>query len=63
MPCKKQITGNNCARSGEVGIYSEFSFEGAMIANNIVDGAATGICVVNFNEGGRLAVVSGNIVR
>jgi uncharacterized secreted repeat protein (TIGR03808 family) len=58
-----QITGNNTARSGEVGIYSEFGFEGAMIANNIVDGAATGICVVNFNEGGRLAVVSGNIVR
>ncbi len=58
-----QITGNNCRTSGEVGIYAEFSFEGAMIANNIVDGAATGICVVNFREGGRLAVVSGNIVR
>lgn len=58
-----QITGNNCRGSGEVGIYSEFSFEGAMIANNIVDGAATGISVVNFNDGGRLAVVSGNIVR
>jgi uncharacterized secreted repeat protein (TIGR03808 family) len=58
-----QITGNNTARSGEVGIYSEFAFEGAMIANNIVDGAATGICVVNFDNGGRLAVVSGNIVR
>ncbi|MCR4281676.1 MAG: TIGR03808 family TAT-translocated repetitive protein [Bauldia sp.] len=58
-----QITGNNCRGSGEVGIYSEFSFEGAMIANNIVDGAATGISVVNFNEGGRIAVVSGNIVR
>jgi uncharacterized secreted repeat protein (TIGR03808 family) len=58
-----QITDNNTARSGEVGIYSEFAFEGAMIANNIVDGAATGICVVNFDNGGRLAVVSGNIVR
>jgi uncharacterized secreted repeat protein (TIGR03808 family) len=58
-----QITGNSCARSGEVGIYSEFAFEGAMIANNIVDGAATGISVSNFREGGRLAVVSGNIVR
>jgi uncharacterized secreted repeat protein (TIGR03808 family) len=34
-----------------------------MIANNIVDGAATGISVVNFNEGGHLAVVSNNIVR
>jgi uncharacterized secreted repeat protein (TIGR03808 family) len=58
-----QITSNNCRGCGEVGIYSEFSFEGAMIANNIVDAAATGICVVNFNEGGRIAVVSGNIVR
>jgi uncharacterized secreted repeat protein (TIGR03808 family) len=58
-----EIIGNNCADSGEVGIYSEFSFEGAMIANNIVDGAATGISVVNFNNGGHLAVVNGNIVR
>jgi uncharacterized secreted repeat protein (TIGR03808 family) len=58
-----QIVGNTCTGSGEVGIYSEFSFEGAMIANNIVDGAATGISVVNFNEGGRIGVVSGNIVR
>lgn len=58
-----QITGNTCTGSGEVGIYSEFAFEGAMIANNIVDGAATGISVVNFNDGGRIAVVSGNIVR
>ncbi len=58
-----QITGNNCLTCGEVGIYSEFSFEGAVIANNIVDGAATGICVVNFNEGGRIAAVNGNVVR
>jgi uncharacterized secreted repeat protein (TIGR03808 family) len=58
-----QIVGNNCTGSGEVGIYSEFSFEGAMIANNIVDGAATGICVVNFNDGGHIAVVNGNIIR
>jgi len=58
-----QITGNNCQGCGEVGIYSEFSFEGAMIANNIVDTAATGISVTNFNDGGRMAVVAGNIVR
>jgi uncharacterized secreted repeat protein (TIGR03808 family) len=58
-----QIVANTCTGSGEVGIYSEFSFEGAMIANNIVDGAATGICVVNFSAGGRIGVVSGNIVR
>ncbi len=58
-----QIIGNSCSRSGEVGIYSEFGFEGAIVANNIVDGAATGISIANFREGGRMAVVSGNIVR
>ena len=34
-----------------------------MISNNTVDGAALGICVVNFNEGGRLATVQGNLIR
>ena len=34
-----------------------------MIANNIVDDAANGILSVNFNEGGRLAVISGNLIR
>jgi uncharacterized secreted repeat protein (TIGR03808 family) len=34
-----------------------------VIANNTVDGAALGIVVCNFNEGGRLAVVQGNLIR
>ncbi len=58
-----QIIGNSCARLGEVALYAEFSFEGAVIANNIVDQAATGIAVTNFNEGGRLAVVQANLIR
>ena len=58
-----QIIGNNCRDCGEVGIYAEFGFAGALIANNIVDRAATGISVANFNEGGRLAVVANNIIR
>lgn len=58
-----QIIGNSCARLGEVAIYAEFGFEGALIANNLVDTAATGITVTNFNDGGRLAVVQGNLVR
>lgn len=58
-----QISGNACSRLGETAIYSEFAFEGAVVANNIVDGAANGISIVNFNEGGRMAVCSGNIVR
>jgi uncharacterized secreted repeat protein (TIGR03808 family) len=58
-----QIIGNNCAALDEVAIYSEFGFEGAVIADNVIDGAETGISVTNFNEGGRLATVRGNIVR
>lgn len=58
-----QMVGNQCLRLGEVALYAEFAFEGAMISSNLVDGAATGISVTNFNEGGRLAVVQGNLVR
>ena len=58
-----QITGNSISDVREVALYSEFSFEGAVIANNTVDGAAFGVSVCNFNEGGRLAVVQGNIIR
>ncbi len=58
-----QIVSNSCARLGEVALYAEFGFEGALIASNIVDGAASGIAVTNFNDGGRLAVVQGNLIR
>jgi uncharacterized secreted repeat protein (TIGR03808 family) len=58
-----QIVGNTCTALGEVALYAEYGFEGAVIANNIVDGAALGISVTNFNRGGRLAVVQGNLIR
>jgi uncharacterized secreted repeat protein (TIGR03808 family) len=58
-----QITGNSVSDAREVALYAEFSFEGAVIANNTVDGAAFGVSVCNFNEGGRIAVVQGNIIR
>jgi uncharacterized secreted repeat protein (TIGR03808 family) len=58
-----QISGNSVSNVREVALYSEFSFEGAVIANNTVDGAAVGVSVCNFNEGGRIAVVQGNIIR
>jgi uncharacterized secreted repeat protein (TIGR03808 family) len=58
-----QITGNSVSDVREVALYSEFAFEGAVIANNTVDGAALGVSVCNFNEGGRIAVVQGNIIR
>lgn len=58
-----QITSNSASRIGEVALYAEFGFEGAVISNNVVDGAAAGISVTNFNEGGRLAIVQGNLIR
>jgi len=58
-----QIIGNACERLGEVAIYAEFAFQGAVISDNLVDGASLGISVTNFNDGGRLAVVSGNLLR
>ena len=58
-----QVSGNTCLRCGEVAIFSEFAFSGSIIANNIIDGAATGISITNLDSGGQLAVCSGNIVR
>jgi uncharacterized secreted repeat protein (TIGR03808 family) len=58
-----QVTNNTCTRIGEVALYVEFGFDGALVANNIIDGAALGIVATNFNRGGRLVVVQGNLVR
>ncbi|MGE3227836.1 MAG: TIGR03808 family TAT-translocated repetitive protein [Hyphomicrobium sp.] len=58
-----QMVGNSCRKIGEVALYAEFAFSGALIASNLVEEAASGISITNFNEGGRLAVVSGNLVR
>jgi uncharacterized secreted repeat protein (TIGR03808 family) len=58
-----QVSGNVCLDSGEVAIFSEFAFSGSVIANNIIDRAAGGISITNFDQGGQLAVCSGNIVR
>ncbi|HEV7276094.1 MAG TPA: TIGR03808 family TAT-translocated repetitive protein [Devosiaceae bacterium] len=57
------VIGNSCLDSGEVAIFSEFGFSGSVIADNIVDGAAQGISMTNFDSNGRLAACSGNIVR
>jgi uncharacterized secreted repeat protein (TIGR03808 family) len=58
-----QIAGNSVFDVREVALYSEFAFEGAVIAHNTVDGAAIGVAIANFNEGGRLCVVQGNLIR
>jgi uncharacterized secreted repeat protein (TIGR03808 family) len=57
------VGGNSISDAREVAIYAEFGFEGALIASNNVEGAAIGISVTNFNEGGRMAVVQGNLIR
>ena len=46
-----QMIGNSCARLGEVALYAEFGFEGAVIANNIVDDAADGHLCHQFQRG------------
>ena len=58
-----QMIGNNCVDAGEAALVSVFSFEGVIIAHNHVDGAGIGVSVANFSDGGRLAVVQGNIIR
>lgn len=58
-----QMLGNQGRRCGEVGLYSEFAFEGAIIANNLVEDCAQGANITNLDHGGRLSVFANNIVR
>ncbi|MGL4288518.1 MAG: TIGR03808 family TAT-translocated repetitive protein [Phreatobacter sp.] len=57
------ISNNSCSSLGETALYIEFGFEGAVVANNIIDGAALGVVATNFNHGGRLAAIHGNLIR
>ena len=58
------ISANSCADLGETAIFSEFDFEGCVIANNAIDGASCGVQMVNFaDHKGRTAVCSGNVIR
>ena len=63
MASNLQIVGNTCSGLGETAVIVEFGFQGAVIASNIIDGAAVGIAITNFADGGRLAVVQGNLIR
>ncbi len=58
-----QILGNQGKRCGECGLYSEFAFEGAIIANNLVEDCAQGANITNLDHGGRLSVFANNIIR
>ncbi len=57
------FSGNQCLDCREVAIFSEFGFSGSIIADNLIDRAASGISITNLDSGGHLAVCSGNIVR
>lgn len=58
-----QILGNQGRRCGEVALYSEFAFEGAIIANNHVEDCTSGASMTNLDQGGRMAVCANNIIR
>lgn len=58
-----QMLGNNGQRCGEVAYYSEFAFEGAVMANNIAEDCAQGFNITNLDHGGRLAVCANNMIR
>ncbi|WP_162261699.1 TIGR03808 family TAT-translocated repetitive protein [Bosea sp. Root381] len=58
-----QILGNQGRRCGETALFSEFAFEGAVIANNLLEDCAQGISITNFDHGGRLAVCANNLIR
>ncbi|KKB76744.1 hypothetical protein VW35_16725 [Devosia soli] len=57
------VSGNQCRTCGEVAIFSEFGFSGSVIAENVIDGAATGISITNLDSEGHLATCANNIVR
>jgi uncharacterized secreted repeat protein (TIGR03808 family) len=58
-----QAVNNIVSDVGDVALHVEAGFEGAVIANNTVAAAAVGVAVTNFDQGGRLAVVQGNLIR
>jgi uncharacterized secreted repeat protein (TIGR03808 family) len=57
------ITGNAISRCNEVALFVEFSHDGSVVADNIIDTASQGIEIVNFDVGGRLSQCTGNVVR
>src|SRR5262249_26292395 len=57
-----QITNNTCTGLGEVAIYAEFGFEGAVIANNTIDGAAIAVPAPTFNPAAPPPAPPGNSI-
>lgn len=58
-----QIVNNSVSRLNETAIYVEFAFDGTAVSGNIIETAASGISITNFDYGGRLAVCANNVIR
>ncbi len=58
------VTGNVATNSVDMAIYVEFAWEGAVVADNFIDGGNGGISMTNFETyNGRLGTCSGNVIR
>jgi uncharacterized secreted repeat protein (TIGR03808 family) len=58
-----QVTGNQCRRSGATGIQAADASDGALMANNLVDGAVGGLALTGLAADSRLAAITGNMIR
>jgi uncharacterized secreted repeat protein (TIGR03808 family) len=58
-----QIIGNFVEEAGNAAVHAQADFEGVVVANNTLSNAAAGIAIVGFENGGRLAVIEGNLIR
>ncbi len=58
-----RIIANRCENIGEVAIFVEFRFRNAQVRDNHIRHASAGISITNMREGGRGAIVTGNVIR
>ncbi len=57
------IARNDCEDLGEVAIFVEFEFHEAVVSDNLICDASAGISITNADYGGRVATVTGNLIR
>ncbi len=57
------IARNDCEDLGEVAIFVEFEFHEAVVSDNLIRDASAGISITNADYGGRVATVTGNLIR
>ena len=57
------ITGNSISRCNEVALFVEFSHEGSVVSDNMIETVAHGISIANSDVGGRLTQCTGNVIR